>query len=218
MTGHDRCVMDTSNDALNTKVYAESLGYFKDEFVSLFLQRKKKMFPIINRGTWARVYAIRQVILRFMTLNKSKVNVVLLGAGYDSTYFWLRQQLGVETTTSKQLDWIEVDFQDVVSKKTKIIRKQPKLSELIDGFNESSEHEVVTQGYKLCACDVREGDILKKKFVEAGVDSNLPTMIITECLMIYMSNQDSTAVYRWLREFFRADLVSLNFEMVNPDD
>ena len=136
MTGQDRCVMDTSNDALNTKVYAESLGYFKDEFVSLFLQRKKKMFPIINRGTWARVYAIRQVILRFIAANKSKVNVLLLGAGYDSTYFWLRQQLGVENTTSKQLDWIEVDFQDVVSKKTKIIRKNAKLSDLIEGFNE----------------------------------------------------------------------------------
>ena len=40
--------METSNDALNTKVYAESLGYFKDEFVSLFLNDKKKMYPIIN--------------------------------------------------------------------------------------------------------------------------------------------------------------------------
>ena len=94
--------METSNDALITKVYAESLGFFKDEFVSLFLKDKKKMYPIINRGTWARVYAIRQVILRFIAANKtSKVNVLLLGAGYDSTYFWLRQKLGVENTSSK---------------------------------------------------------------------------------------------------------------------
>lgn len=57
-----------------------------------------------------------------------------------------------------------------MSKKTKVIRKHPKLSELIEGFNEQSEHEIITPGYKLCACDVREGDILRKKFVEAGVD------------------------------------------------
>lgn len=84
--------METSNDALNTKVYAESLNYFKDEYVSLFLKRKKKMYPIINRGTWARVYSIRQVIERFMAsyATKSKVNILLLGAGYDSTFFWLR--------------------------------------------------------------------------------------------------------------------------------
>jgi hypothetical protein len=29
---------------------------------------------------------------------KSKVNVLSLGAGYDSTYFWLRQKLGYENT------------------------------------------------------------------------------------------------------------------------
>jgi hypothetical protein len=51
--------MLTSNDALLTKVYAEQLGYFKDPFCAPFLQQKRKMFPIINRGTWARVYSIR---------------------------------------------------------------------------------------------------------------------------------------------------------------
>jgi hypothetical protein len=92
--------MDTSHSALNTKFYAEKLGYFKDEFVPLLTGRdnRKKMFPIINRGTWARVYSIRQIILRFMAsyAGKSKVNVLSLGAGYDSTYFWLRQNLGLE--------------------------------------------------------------------------------------------------------------------------
>jgi hypothetical protein len=61
MTAQDQGVMMTSNDALMTKVFAESKGYFKDEFVSFFLpkQKQRKMLPIINRGTWARVYAIR---------------------------------------------------------------------------------------------------------------------------------------------------------------
>ena len=85
-------------------------------------------------------------------------------------------------------------------------------------MKETSEHEIITPGYKLCSCDVREGDILKKKFADYGVDANLPTMIITECLMIYMRGQESTAIYKWLREFFIGDLVSLNFEMINPDD
>ena len=70
MTGQDQAVMGTANDALLTKVYAEGLGYFKDEFCKPFLKNKKKMFPIINRGTWARVYSIRQVILRFLTQNQ----------------------------------------------------------------------------------------------------------------------------------------------------
>jgi hypothetical protein len=51
--------MQTSNDALTTKVYAESLGYFKDQYAKLFMRGKKKLYPIINRGTWARVYGVR---------------------------------------------------------------------------------------------------------------------------------------------------------------
>ena len=65
--------MLTSNDAMTTKVYAESLGYFKDEFCAMFARGKKKMMPIINRGTWTRVYAIRQVLLRFLKIH-SEVN------------------------------------------------------------------------------------------------------------------------------------------------
>ena len=84
--------MMTANDALVTKVYAESLKYFTDPFVSAFLERKKKMFPIINRGTWARVASIRQIITRFLAAYAEpavKVNILSLGAGYDSTFFWL---------------------------------------------------------------------------------------------------------------------------------
>ena len=58
--------MLTANDALLTKVMAESLGYFKDPFCHPFATQKRKLFPIINRGTWARVYSIRQVITRFV--------------------------------------------------------------------------------------------------------------------------------------------------------
>lgn len=64
--------------------------------------------PIINRGSWARVYSIRQVILRFQKLFE-KVNIVSLGAGYDSTYFWLKS-LKLDT----QIDYIEIDFPQLI--------------------------------------------------------------------------------------------------------
>tara|TARA_B110000285_G_C15014597_1_gene558340 strand:+ start:93 stop:323 length:231 start_codon:yes stop_codon:yes gene_type:complete len=59
LTGHDQAVMATSNDALVTKVHASGLGYFEDPYSKLFLAKKRKMYPIINRGTWARVHAYR---------------------------------------------------------------------------------------------------------------------------------------------------------------
>ena len=100
--------MMTANDALITKVYAESMGYFTDPFVGCFLEKKKKMYPIINRGTWARVYSIRQVIQRFLALYADqKVNIVSLGCGYDSTFFWLNNP-------EQLASYVEVDFKDVV--------------------------------------------------------------------------------------------------------
>ena len=66
MSGHDQAVMATSNDALATKVYASELNYFADPYSKLFLKNKRKMYPIINRGTWARVQAYRQIIMQFL--------------------------------------------------------------------------------------------------------------------------------------------------------
>jgi tRNA wybutosine-synthesizing protein 4 len=77
---------------------AASLGYFKDDYSQYFLKTKKKMFPIINRGTWTRVFAVRQVMERFLKAYSSKVKngeietiqIVGLGAGFDTSYFWIR--------------------------------------------------------------------------------------------------------------------------------
>ena len=126
--------METSNDALTTKVYAEKMNYFQDEFVGLFARNRKKMFPIINRGTWARVYAIRQIIQRFLTQHSqesssaSKVNIVSLGAGYDSTYFWLKKN---QPDIDSKVDYVEIDFAQVVKRKSGIIKDKALLRDLL---------------------------------------------------------------------------------------
>lgn len=71
LSGQEQAVMGTSNDALITKVYAESLNYFKDPYCSLFfdMSKKRKLLPLMNRGTWARVHSIRTVMLSFLKQN-----------------------------------------------------------------------------------------------------------------------------------------------------
>ena len=42
-------------------------GYIKDEFSKHFLEvKKRKLLPIINRGTWARVYTVLSVLENFL--------------------------------------------------------------------------------------------------------------------------------------------------------
>ena len=53
-----------------------------------------------------------------------------------------------------------------------------------------------------------------------GVNPELPTLILTECLLIYMRAEDTSEVLSWTMDFFGAagDLVYVNYEMINPND
>ena len=71
----------------------------------------------MNRGTWARVHAVRQVIKRLINTFPEGVNVVSLGAGYDSTFFWLKQN-----KLNENVCYVEIDYTDVVMTKIKKIK------------------------------------------------------------------------------------------------
>lgn len=156
------------------------------------------------------------------------MNIVSLGAGYDTTYWWLRETLGEEATTSAKLDFIEVDFDDVVRKKIKTINKNECLRNLLKTFIEDkgsdeisiTDDQVLAPSYKLISSDIRDEAIVKAKLTKMGVDPSLPTLVLTECLMIYLKGKESMAAFQYLRDFFGAkgDLVFLNYEMVNPTD
>ena len=42
-----------------------------------------------------------------------------LGAGFDTTYFWLKE---ANASLDEQVTYIEIDFKDVVTKKSQVIR------------------------------------------------------------------------------------------------
>lgn len=72
-----------------------------------------------------------------------------------------------------------------------------------------------TENYTLIAADVRDTEDLTKKLEH--IDKNLPTLVLTECLLVYMKSQDSNKVLKWVSDTF-ADVALLNYEMVNPYD
>lgn len=72
-----------------------------------------------------------------------------------------------------------------------------------------------TENYTLIAADVRDTEDLTKKLEQ--IDKNLPTLVLTECLLVYMKSQDSNKVLKWVSDTF-ADVALLNYEMVNPYD
>ena len=81
-------------------------------------------------------------------------------------------------------------------------------------------HDIVSPGYKLLESDVRDGAIIVNKLRAMGVNPDLPTLILTECLLIYMRSEETQGVLDWTMDFFGAqgDIAYVNYEMINPDD
>lgn len=78
-----------------------------------------------------------------------------------------------------------------------------------------SKENTSTKDYKLIAADVRDGDIIREKL--SDVDAAKPTLVLTECLLVYMSTEDSSSILKWVSEAFPS-VAFINYEMINPDD
>ena len=50
------------------------------------------------------------------------------------------------------------------------------------------------------------------------MNPNNPTLVLTECLLVYMHTEDATGVLKTLTSHFKSDLAILNYEMIHPDD
>ena len=77
------------------------------------------------------------------------------------------------------------------------------------------------KNYKLLACDVRKTDELGFKLTEEyKVDTAAPTLILTECLLIYLVPEASAKILSWCGTFFAGSpfVGLLNYEIIQPDD
>jgi hypothetical protein len=115
------------------------------------------MQPIINRGTWARVESFRSIILRFLqTFKDTQVNIISPGAGYDTTFFWLHDSIDqglIENVTSDKINFIEVDFDEIVVKKIHLLRQNENLLKIakIEEKHFVHENQINAEHYKLIA-------------------------------------------------------------------
>jgi hypothetical protein len=90
-----------------------------------------------------------------------KVNIVSLGAGYDSTFFWLKK---CNEHAGCINSYVELDFAEVVTKKADFILKHEEMSDFLENSKHSTEkgqESLVSDVYKLIYADVRDKEIIK---------------------------------------------------------
>lgn len=73
--------------------------------------------------------------------------------------------------------------------------------------------EVHAGDYHLVSADIRKTSEVDKKLGECGVDKTIPTLFITECVLVYIETQSSDQLIAWISENFPTAMF-INYEQV----
>ncbi|KAI0645218.1 leucine carboxyl methyltransferase [Trametes meyenii] len=211
----DAAIRATDNDAALARLSAVRLGYLTDPFITPLVSRphlQPPRPPLINIGTYVRSEALDALVNEWLALSERegvKCQIVSMGAGSD-TRFW---RIAAGPKRNLLARYIEVDFPEITTKKAMAIRKSKDLSALLGNLEDVS----ITNGgtslrsptYNLLAADLRSpaaqslGPLLASG-PEPLLLPSLPTILIFECVLAYMTPKASAAVLQWYTDYFAA--------------
>ncbi|KAI0295199.1 S-adenosyl-L-methionine-dependent methyltransferase [Russula brevipes] len=211
-TDPDASIRATDNDAAVARLSAVRKGYLADPYIAALIPRahlQQPRPPLINIGTHLRAWGIDHLVDGWFRLaREGKVQIVSLGAGSD-TRFW-RLANGPHSTQLQR--YIEFDFAENTSRKVMSIRKNRVLSAAL------GSEDVISVGgggtalrtpvYNLFPVDLRAplpsrtrpGDDDSEP--EPLLSPTLPTLLLFECVLAYMSPAASNALIQWFVDYF----------------
>eukprot|EP00899_Mesostigma_viride_P024360 jgi/Mesvir1/5108/Mv15268-RA.1 len=214
----DRGVQCTNDDACISKISCVNAGYFRDDFVGLFVRRATKRSPLINRGYYARWAAIRRLLTDFLLAGGEAAGpkqVLSLGAGYDTAYFQTHSE-----GTLPSYRCFELDYLEVTRKKAMFIQQNERLRTRLGEtatIDPDKGHVHSPGGYHLLPVDLRDVDAMEAALSEHGFDYSLPTFILSECVLVYLKPEAGEALVRWGASRLRTAVFVL-YEQILPDD
>ncbi|XP_057604256.1 uncharacterized protein LOC130860296 isoform X1 [Hippopotamus amphibius kiboko] len=87
----DEGVRGTCEDASLCKRFAVSIGYWQDPYIQHLVRlSKERKAPEINRGYFARVHGVSQLLKAFLRKTECNCQILNLGAGMDTTFWRLK--------------------------------------------------------------------------------------------------------------------------------
>ncbi|PGG96200.1 hypothetical protein GX51_07941 [Blastomyces parvus] len=203
----DKIIQQTDNDASVSRLSAVELGYLDDPFAHVLVNGgglNSRRYPIINRGTYVRTTALDFLVHRFLNTNKTsprKRQIISLGAGSDTRVFHL-----ISKDPSLDLVYHEIDFPPNTATKIKAIRSSPLLRKAL-GIHGPDDVNVSADGFTLHSkcfhihpIDLRTLSSSSSPTLLEGVDRTLPTLLISECCLIYLSPTDAINVLSYFTQ------------------
>ncbi|KAL8842909.1 MAG: hypothetical protein Q9170_000313 [Blastenia crenularia] len=218
----DKIVQQTDQDASVSRLSAVQIGYLDDPYARFFVSGDgQRRFPIINRGTYVRTTSIDTLVLQFLSSpSLYQKQIISLGAGSDTRFFRLRSH----SQTLPPFLYHELDLPSNTSQKISIVTRSSTFQNLISGdITTSEDHTSLSSpSYNIHPLDLRTLDPTNPTPPPSlhRIDPLLPTLLISECCLIYLSPHlaDAAATY-FTRTLFPAStsLGLILYEPINPN-
>nr|XP_028581326.1 tRNA wybutosine-synthesizing protein 4 isoform X1 [Podarcis muralis] len=193
------------------------MGYTRDRFALRMAPAGGRRAPAIHRGYYVRAQAVEHCVRAFLlsTQGCPLRQIISLGAGFDSLFFFLKSE-GLLCHTVV----FEVDFPDVARPKAALIRGTEELITLV-GNDASAQALGATafsgEDYRLLGVDLSELPRLEEALHRAGLDPKVPTMLLAEVVLTYMAVERSDALVQWAAGHFLHAWFIL-YEQIHPED
>ncbi|KAK4944535.1 carboxy methyl transferase for protein phosphatase 2A, partial [Elasticomyces elasticus] len=208
-------IRHTDNDAATSRMSAVAAGYLQDDFVALLTNENwQRRLPLMNRGTYVRTSGIDRIVDIFLASTKGHRQIISLGAGSDTRYLRLKQANKHENATYIELDlWENVDTKIARLQQPDCVTKVKNLCNIDLSKAATSNHELHLNDYHLIACDLR-----RLPTSPEWLDPDLPTLLISECCLIYLSPQEADNVLSYFTSRCKSSLAAVVYEPIRPHD
>lgn len=190
---------------------------------------KESKLPIINNGTYLRTKAIDLIVEKVVS-EFDNAQIISLGGGSDTRAFRL-----LKSHPSKNLKYLEIDFADSCRIKKLAILNNTDLGRIVNCKLKESDPASVEEfqnfdgnyrstNYNLLGLDLRK--LSNPSSTEVCelleiVDKLRPTLILSECVLCYLSEEQNTDVVRfWVNTLQNTSpyISFLNYEPMSLND
>ncbi|EER26662.1 leucine carboxyl methyltransferase, putative [Coccidioides posadasii C735 delta SOWgp] len=230
---NDKVIQQTDNDASVSRLSAVELGYLDDPFARALSGNggmqgagAGRRYPIINRGTYVRTVAIDALVSFFLESQpepkskRRKRQIISLGAGSDTRIFRLLAEKQIPGSGEDySFVYHELDFPTNTAAKIRTIQASPLLSNTLRKHSSNTDGDIIIS---------EEGDALHSTYLHIhpidlrslsslpscqtrfeGIDTTLPTLIISECCLVYLSPTDASNVLSYFTTLFSPQATTL---------
>ena len=163
-----------------------------------------------------RTTALDALVAAFLAAPRAagaRVQIVSLGAGSDTRFFRLRAR-----GAAAGLVYHELDFAAVTGPKVAAIVRHALLAPGDVALADAAAGvlHAPAAGYYVHALDLRA--LAPGCALPPGVDAALPTLLLSECCLIYLAPGEADAIVRWAAGAFGAAVGMAVYEPIGGDD